>query len=77
MNEDDLPFLNRLIVERLKLIGQARSTVMLAHFSIGRPRELSELLRPAKERSHRPAEQERPPASPPTTDNNGTSIQRF
>ena len=35
MNEDDLHFLNRLIVERLKLIGQARSTVMLAHFSVG------------------------------------------
>jgi hypothetical protein len=35
MNEDDLRFLNRLIVERLKLIGQARSTVMLARFSLG------------------------------------------
>ena len=35
MNEDDLRFLNRLIVERLKLIGQARSTAMLAHFSVG------------------------------------------
>jgi hypothetical protein len=35
MNEDDLRFLNRLIVERLKLIHQARSTVMLAHFSVG------------------------------------------
>ena len=35
LNEDDLRFLNRLIVERLKLIIQARSTVMLAHFSVG------------------------------------------
>ncbi len=35
LNEDDLRFLNRLIVERLKLINQARSTVMLAHFSVG------------------------------------------
>jgi hypothetical protein len=35
MNEDDLRFLNRLIVERLKLIHQARNTVMLAHFSVG------------------------------------------
>ncbi len=35
LNEDDLRFLNRLIVERLKLIGQARSTAMLARFSVG------------------------------------------
>jgi hypothetical protein len=35
MNEEDLRFLNRLIVERLKLIGQARSTSMLARFSVG------------------------------------------
>ena len=35
MNEDDLRYLNRLIVERLKLIAQARSTVMLARFSVG------------------------------------------
>jgi hypothetical protein len=35
LGEDDLRFLNRLIVERLKLINQARSTVMLAHFSVG------------------------------------------
>jgi hypothetical protein len=35
MNEDDLRFLNRLIVERLKLIGQARSTTMLARFNVG------------------------------------------
>jgi hypothetical protein len=35
LNEDDLRFLNRLIVERLKLIHQARSTVMLANFSEG------------------------------------------
>jgi hypothetical protein len=35
LSEDDLRFLNRLIVERLKLLSQARSTVMLAHFSVG------------------------------------------
>ncbi len=35
LSEEDLRFLNRLIVERLKLINQARSTVMLAHFSVG------------------------------------------
>jgi hypothetical protein len=35
MNEEDLRFLNRLIVERLKLIGQARSTAMLSRFSVG------------------------------------------
>ena len=34
-NEDDLRYLNRLIVDRLKLIHQARSTVMLAHFNVG------------------------------------------
>lgn len=34
-NEDDLRYLNRLIVERLKLIHQARSTVMLANFNVG------------------------------------------
>ena len=35
LNEDDLRYLNRLIVERLKLIQQARSTIMLANFSLG------------------------------------------
>ena len=35
LSEDDLRLLNRLIVDRLKLIQQARSTVMLAHFSVG------------------------------------------
>lgn len=35
MNEDDLRFLNRVIVERLKLISQARSTAMLARFGMG------------------------------------------
>lgn len=34
-SEDDLRYLNRLIVERLKLIHQARSTVMLANFNVG------------------------------------------
>jgi hypothetical protein len=35
MNENDLRFLHRLIVERLNLISQARSTAMLARFSLG------------------------------------------
>jgi len=35
MGEDDLRYLNRLIVERLKLISQARSTALLAQFSVG------------------------------------------
>ena len=35
MGEEDLRYLNRLIVERLKLISQARSTVLLARFSVG------------------------------------------
>lgn len=35
MSEADLRVLNRLIVDRLKLIAQARSTVMLARFSVG------------------------------------------
>lgn len=35
MSEEDLRFLNRVIVERLKLIGQARSMTMLARFSVG------------------------------------------
>lgn len=35
MNEDDLRFLNRVIVERLKLIGQARSAAMMARFNVG------------------------------------------
>ena len=35
MGEDDLRYLNHLIVDRLKLITQARSTAMLAEFSVG------------------------------------------
>jgi transcription elongation factor len=35
LGEDDLLFLNRLIVERLKLIAQARSTSQMAAFGIG------------------------------------------
>jgi hypothetical protein len=30
LNKDDLLFLNRLIVERLKLISQAKSTMLMA-----------------------------------------------
>lgn len=35
LNEEDLLFLNRLIVERLKLISQARATGLMARFSRG------------------------------------------
>jgi hypothetical protein len=35
LNEEDLLFLNRLIVERLKLISQARSTSLMASFTKG------------------------------------------
>jgi len=35
LSEDDLRFLNRLIVERLKLIAQARSTALMSRFNIG------------------------------------------
>jgi hypothetical protein len=35
LDEDDLLFLNRLIVERLKLISQAKATGMMANFSKG------------------------------------------
>jgi hypothetical protein len=35
MGEEDLRYLNRLIVDRLKLISQARSTVLLANFGVG------------------------------------------
>jgi len=35
LGEDDLLFLNQLIVDRLKLISQARSTSQMAAFGIG------------------------------------------
>jgi hypothetical protein len=35
LGEDDLRFLNRLIVERLKLLSQAKSTSLMARFGIG------------------------------------------
>lgn len=35
MSEDDLLFLNAQIVERLKLLAQAQSTVQLARFNLG------------------------------------------
>ena len=35
LGEDDLRFLNRLIIERLKLIAQARSTALMSRFNIG------------------------------------------
>lgn len=35
LGEDDLLFLNQMIVERLKLISQAKSTSLMAAFSIG------------------------------------------
>lgn len=35
LDEEDLLFLNQLIVERLKLIAQARATTLMANFSVG------------------------------------------
>jgi hypothetical protein len=35
MGEQDLLFLNRMVVERLNLLAQARSTVQLAQFAVG------------------------------------------
>jgi hypothetical protein len=35
MDVDDLQYLNRLIVDRIKLIAQARSTTLLARFGVG------------------------------------------
>lgn len=35
MGEDDLRYLNRLIVDRLKLLAQARSTTLLSRFGVG------------------------------------------
>ncbi|HQN20537.1 MAG TPA: hypothetical protein PKV86_15405 [Syntrophobacteraceae bacterium] len=35
LNEDDLLFLNRMIVERLNLISQAKSTSLMARFTKG------------------------------------------
>ena len=35
LNEEDLLFLNRLIVERLKLISQARATTLMTSFTKG------------------------------------------
>lgn len=35
LGEEDLIFLNRLIIERLKLISQAKSTTLMARFNVG------------------------------------------
>ena len=35
LNEEDLLFLNRLILERLKLISQARATTLMTSFTKG------------------------------------------
>jgi len=35
LSEDDLRFVNRLVVDRLKLLAQARSTALLADFHVG------------------------------------------
>lgn len=35
LGEEDLCYLNRLIIERLKLISQARSTALMTQFNIG------------------------------------------
>ena len=73
ISEEDLRFLNRLIVERLKLIHQARSTAMLAHFSVGdrvsfqstpasgRPASSSGSTKDCQHRHQRRTAMERPP----------------
>jgi hypothetical protein len=35
LGEDDLLYLNRLIIERLHLLSQARSTVLMSRFNTG------------------------------------------
>lgn len=35
MGEDDLLYLNRMVIERLNLLAQAKSTVALAQFAVG------------------------------------------
>jgi hypothetical protein len=35
LGEDDLRFVNRLVVDRLNLLAQARSTALLADFHVG------------------------------------------
>ena len=35
LGEDDLRYLNNLIVERLKLVSQAHSTALLSRFGVG------------------------------------------
>ena len=35
LGEEDLRYLNRLIIERIKLISQARSTALMTRFNIG------------------------------------------
>ncbi len=47
LGEEDLIFLNKLIIERLKLISQARSTSLMARFNIG---DMVEFLGPAGKR---------------------------
>ena len=75
MNEEDLRFLNRLIVERLKLIHQARSTVMLAHFSVGD--RVSFQSHSGEQKTGVIVRLNKKTASiRPTTDSNGTSTRR-
>jgi hypothetical protein len=72
LNEEDLLFLNRLIVERLKLISQARATTLMASFTkgdrVGFQAPDGRMLEGVVLRLNK-----RPSASPPTTVTSGTS----
>ena len=48
MGEQDLLFLNRMVVERLNLLAQARSTVQLAQFAEGDRVQFTANDRPTK-----------------------------
>ncbi len=71
MNEEDLLFLNRLIVERLKLISQARATTLMTSFTrgdrVGFQAPDGRILE-----GRCCASIKRPSASPPTTATSGT-----
>ena len=45
MSEADLLYLNRMVVERLNLLAQAKSTVQLAQFAEGDRPDLCHLVR--------------------------------
>jgi len=72
LNEEDLLFLNRLIVERLKLISQSHATTLMTSFTKG-DRVGSRLRTAERWKAWCCASTGRPSASPPTTATSGTS----